>query len=680
MVTILVLSFIAIVNHRAISYKQIETSTTEQVAHIADQVIDRFKGWSGLMYYAAIASAPFMAAEPADTRNIQTLFKRFMDAQPDFWLFYGSNNLVWNQPGGYAVYFDGRTPADGWDNTKRSWFTGAKSNPGKVVYADPYISASSPPQLTTSLSTNVYDGNGKDLGVISADVSISFLDELLRGSAFVSGQETFFLNKEGMFITHSDPDVVLKKDFFTEFAIEQNRDALLGSPRLSFLDKHWFVVSVQIPDLDWILVSVIQRQVIFAESNRFLFYIILISGALFIITALASMGFAHIITKPLRYLKDYSAVIARGDFSGTLPEYGTAEASGLSQGFNTINEHISVLVKNITGSFERMRTQGIELKQVIAQSSAAAGEIVQAIHDVDKRVQEEASMVGKTVSNIDDKIVSLNTLIQEQAAQISSSSAAIEGMISHNQLIEDQITRLNSHIQRLVDSSKLEHDQIAQSVRAVNQIGADSENLAEMNKVIGNVADETNLLAMNAAIEAAHAGNSGRGFAVVAGEIRKLAEASTSQAKSSSGTLSQIKQQIDEITAVSSRIETAYKQTNVLIQGSNELIGKVKAAIGEQAARSAGVLDRLKNMQGITEEVKKEAENIKAEADASRRMSQELSAMSEVIQGRVSEVVRGTELVFAASQQAHGSVEENGKGLDSLEGAIKRFTVRRNLS
>ncbi|MDR1301279.1 MAG: methyl-accepting chemotaxis protein [Treponema sp.] len=228
----------------------------------------------------------------------------------------------------------------------------------------------------------------------------------------------------------------------------------------------------------------------------------------------------------------------------------------------------------------------------------------------------------------------------------------------------------------MVESSKLEHDKISQSTHAVNQIGADSENLAEINKVIGNVADETNLLAMNAAIEAAHAGELGRGFAVVAGEIRKLAETSTSQAKSSSSTLHQIKQRIDEITEVSRRIETAYEQTNALIQGSNELIGKMKAAIGEQAVRSKQVLESLKNMQGITEEVKKGAEEIKAEADESRRMSEELSVMSEVIQGRVSEVVRGTELVFAASQRAHGSVEENGKGLDTLEGAIKRFTVR----
>jgi methyl-accepting chemotaxis protein len=657
------------------SYTQSENHVIEQVAHIQDQVSDRFKLWTHLISYVAIASAPFMALETPDTQSLQSLFHHFMAAQSDFWLLYGSGNLLWTEPGGYMVYDDGHSPEPAYDNTTRSWFTGAKQNAGKVVYAAPYIAATSG-QLTTAISTNVYDDQGKDVGAVSGNVSIDFLDDLLRTSAFMSGQEMFFINNEGRFITHTDTEAVLKKDFFTELGLETYRTSILGSPQFSVMDSRYCIVSAQIPQVDWILVTTIPKAVIFAEAQRFLFRMIVISGLLLVLTAGVSLGFTRILVKPLRDLTAYSAVLAGGDFSGTVPDYGTVEASGLSAGFNAINEHISALVSNIIASFERMRSQEAELKQVITRSSTAAGEIVQAIHDVDQRIKEEAGIVCKTVAQIDDKLLSLNTLIQEQAVQINSSASVIETMIAYNKDMQSQITTLNGRIQSLMSSSTSEHEQIASSTKAVQQIGEDSASLALMNKTIDDVAGQTNLLAMNAAIEAAHAGDSGKGFAVVASEIKKLAETTAAQAKGSSGTLGEIQKRIIEITSWSGRIEGAYAQTNALILESNAVVAQVKRTVEEQAGRSQQVLERLKQIQGITGKVKAEAENIKSEADASRRMSAKLSDISETVQDRVSEVVKSTEQVFAASQQANTSVEENGKGLDALDGAIQRFTVR----
>jgi methyl-accepting chemotaxis protein len=674
--TTLSLTGVSIVNYRNVSYTQAETQVIEQVAHIQDQVSDRFKLWANLISYVSIASAPFMALETPDTQSLQSLFHHFMLAQSDFWLLYGSGNLLWTEPGGYMVYDDGHSPDPDYDNTTRSWFTGAKQNAGKVVYAAPYIAATSG-QLTTAVSINVYDNQGRDVGAVSGNVSIGFLDELLRTSDFMSGQEMFFINNEGLFITNSDAEAVLKKDFFTESGLEAYRASILGSPQFSVMDNRYCIVSVQIPQVDWILVTTIPREAIFAEVQRFLFRMVFISGLLLVLTAGVSLVFTRVLVRPLRDLTAYSAVLAKGDFSGKVPDYSTVEAAGLSTGFNAINEHISALVSNIIASFEQMRTHGKELTQVITRSSAAAGEIVEAIHDVDDRIKEEAGVVGKTVAQIDDKILSLNTLIQDQAVQINSSASVIETMIAYNREMQSQITTLNGRIQSLMNSSRSEHEQIASSTRVVQQIGEDSANLALMNKTIDDVAGQTNLLAMNAAIEAAHAGDSGRGFAVVASEIKKLAETTAAQAKGSSGTLDEIQKRITEITSLSGRIEGAYAQTNALVLESNEVVEQVKRTVEEQAGRSQQVLEGLKQIQGITGKVKHEAEHIKTEADASRLMSAKLSDMSERIQGRVSEVVKSTEQVFAASQQANISVEENGKGLDALDGAIQRFTVRK---
>jgi methyl-accepting chemotaxis protein len=677
--TTLSLTGLIIANYRTISYSLAENHIVEQVAHIQDQVSDRFKLWTHLISYVAIASAPFMALEIPDTQSLQRLFHYFMAAQSDFWLLYGSGNLVWTEPGGYMVYDDGHSPEANYDNTSRSWFTGAKENAGKVVYAAPYIAATSS-QLTTAISTNVYDEQGRDVGAVSGNVSIGFLDELLRTSTFMAGQEMFFINNEGLFITHTDLDSVLQKDFFTESGLEPYRNSITNSPHFSVMDSRYFIVSVQIPQVNWILVTTIPNAAIFAEVQRFLFRMILISSLLLVLTTVAALVFTHILVKPLRSLTTYSSVIAQGDFSSIVPEYRTAEASGLSVGFNAINEHISALVRNIAISFAQMRNHERKLKAVITQSSTATEEIVRAIREVERRINDEVGMVGKNVAqlvvHIDDKILALNTLIQEQVAQIRASSTAIDTMIAHNRDMQAQANGLNDRIQELMNSSKSEWEQIALSTKVVQQIGEDSTNLALMNKTIDDVAGQTNLLAMNAAIEAAHAGELGKGFAVVASEIKKLAETTAAQAKSSSGTLDEIQKRITEVASLSRRIEGAYTQTNDLILDSNGVVAQVKRTIEEQVDCSLQVLERLKQIQGITGKVRAEAEDIKHEADASRRMSDQLADVSEMIQERISEVVQSTEQVFAASQQANISVEENGKGLDALDGAIQRFTIR----
>ncbi|MDR2150555.1 MAG: methyl-accepting chemotaxis protein [Spirochaetaceae bacterium] len=674
--SILILFTVFFVSLRQVSYTQITTTTKESTARMSDQVAAIIESHQALLEHTVIGAIPAMREEPVDRDKLSLFFDDMQATLDNVLMIYCTNNLRWNDPGGYCASSNAWRPQDNWNNLERSWYQDAKKAQGAVAFTLPYIDAATG-KLIFAMARTVFDADKTDLGVVSENVSIASLDSILAEHISLPQQQTFLITQDGLFITNPDESAVMTKDLFTELGLEQYRKQILSAPSFSALDENVFIASFRIPQANWFLLSIIPASVIFADANRTLVTICIIGIILFLLAVLILLVCTRFIVKPFQYLQSFSSHLAAGDFSGIVPDYGTAEAAGLSEGFNTINERISTLVKNIAGSFQRMRMQGAELKQVIDQSSMAAAEIVQAIHDVDKHVKEESGMVGKTVAQIDDKIFALNTLIQQQVAQITSSSSAIESMIAHNEEMQSQITALNTQILRLVESSKTEQGHIARSTQAVHQIGADSANLAQMNKIISNVADETNLLAMNAAIEAAHAGELGKGFAVVAGEIRKLAETATVQAQSSSGTLSQIQQRIAEITAVSSRIEKAYAQTNDLILQSNEVVNMVKSTIEKQSERSQQVLQSLKEIQAITGAVKTQAENIRMEADVSRQMAEKLSEMSAMIQLRVGEAVQSTEQVFAASQVAHGSVTENEKGLDALDEAIQRFTVRK---
>jgi methyl-accepting chemotaxis protein len=677
--SLLILATVSLIHLRRFSYTEIERAAKENTANISSQAEAIITTHSASLEHATISAITFMREPTVDEEALTNYFVDMNAAAVDTLVVYCTNNLRWNGPGGYYAGSDGWIPDADWNNLERPWYQDAKRVQGKIAFTLPYVDATTG-QVVVTLSRTVFDKDGRDLGVLAVDVTINSLGSILEKHSTLPQQQSFFITQDGLFITNPDESAVMEKDLFSDLGLERYRSEVLNAESFSTMDDDVFIASSFIPQTQWRLVSVIPTSSIFASANQALFQIIGIGIALLVTAILASLICIGILIRPLQSLTAYSTVLAQGDFSGMVPEYGTAEASGLSTGFNAINEHISVLIRDIAVSFEQMRSHESKLKAVISQSSTATEEIVRAIHEVEQRINNEVGMVSKNVAHlvvhIDDKILALNTLIQEQVAQIQASSTSIDSMIAYNQDMQSQTNGLNDRIQELMNSSRSEHEQIALSTKAVEQIGADSASLALMNKAINDVAGQTNLLAMNAAIEAAHAGVVGKGFAVVASEIKKLAETAATQAKGSSGALTDIQKRIDEITSLSGRIEGAYTQTNSLILESNGVVAQVKRTVEEQAERSQQVLERLKQIQGITGKVKTEAESIKTEADASRRMSDQLTDMSEMIQGRVREVVKSTEQVFAASQQANISVEENGKGLDALDEAIRRFTVR----
>jgi two-component system chemotaxis sensor kinase CheA len=292
-ITVSVSALFFIVFHSQ-SYEQIEANTRESLNHLRDQVIAKFREWTGLVQHTTVGVAPLMAQEPVDQEAILRLFNQFIDTQTDVMLLYCSNNLVWNEPGGYAIFHNGFVSSPDWNNTQRNWFTEAKKNPGQAAYANPYIDIVTQ-KLITSISFVAFDDNGRDLGVVAGDVSIDFLNELLRESAFVPGQNTYFLNNEGLFITHPDIGAVLQKDFFTEFALEQYRSAVLDAPSFSIIDNELFIYSVAIPETNWRLISTIPRSFIFAESTSLLVKIIAINVVLIALAVVMSIVLTRIL-------------------------------------------------------------------------------------------------------------------------------------------------------------------------------------------------------------------------------------------------------------------------------------------------------------------------------------------------------------------------------------------------
>ena len=708
--TTLLLSVVFIGNARGIIQHQATASTVESIHALRDQLLARFAEWEALVRFTAVAASSVVAQEPFDAAALQELFRRTSDLQPDVKLVYASSNIRWTEPGGFVVREDGLLPPVAWDNRERPWFTAAKSNPGagNVGHTDPYIDAITG-ELTVSISTNIYDHAGRDLGVIAADVGLAFMNALLDEKAVMPEHSIVLIDRRGHFITHRDPGTVLVGDFFGEFGLSHYRGEVLG--RQSFLSygRDIFIYSELIPGVDWILVSVIPVSAIFAEMNQFVLHMILAGVALLAAAALVAILFTHRkLTVPIRSIKSAAGSLVGMDFTVSIRKTENDEMGEIQDAMIKIRDNLKKGIEDMRSThaedvrhqqeqraaFEDRMHAILDASPIVSAIFDGDGNIVDVNKEVENMfgipdrkmylndynrflpkhqpdgsdsVRKSTEMLQRCIRDgsiryewtylhsdgsqvpteeivhritIDGKphaiaysrdlreyyrerererilqgkiqamMEQLNEHVEEQAASVTTSSAATEQMIANIQSVTDTLARNSRNVKDLQEASVAGHAGLSEVASNIQGIARESESLLEINSVMQNIASQTNLLSMNAAIEAAHAGESGRGFAVVADEIRKLAESSSRQSKTIGGVLKGIKGSIDKITksteAVLGRFNAIEDGVKTVAVQEDSILG----AMEEQGHGSKQILKAVGNVNEVTHKVKEAARRL----------------------------------------------------------------------
>ena len=407
----------------------------------------------------------------------------------------------------------------------------------------------------------------------------------------------------------------------------------------------------------------------------------ILTGAIILLAAILIVYFvAHTIIKPVQTAVNALKNIAQGegDLTIRLPVHGNDEITDMAEYFNETIEKIGTSIQQVGVNSDTMEEIGNELASNMTETASAVHQISANIDGVKQQAMTQAASVTETAATIEEivrTIKQLNNSIETQAASVAQSSSSVEEMVANIASIGQTLDKTDEVIKKLTGATGDGKATLVTSNAVTQKIAEESGSLMEASSVIQHIASQTNLLAMNAAIEAAHAGEAGKGFAVVADEIRKLAEESSTQGKTITTTLKTLSGEIETLSASSKTVEEKFNAIFTLAEQVKDMSARLTEAMREQENGSREVLTAIKSINTVTVEVQAGSEEMLKGGEGVASEMQKLDGLTRVITDSMNEMASGAIQINNAIQEVNEITQKNKRSIQNLADEVGKFKV-----
>ena len=591
-------------------------------------------------------------------------------------LYYATYEQLWE---GGALYTSiGWIPPADFDMQSRLWHQNAVKDQTKVCYTEPYVDANTG-LLNITLSYRVLDKNGKLIGIAAADIVLDALSEAVKNIKLSTNSQIHIITKDGLYLTNDNFDKIMTDNYFDEIRLTKYSQAdYLDGTAKAFTEGKSFYGVCPIENTQWFIVVEGPNEDFSGEYTKLLVYTIMGLLVIAVIMIIIFLILSARVSRSFKIIASGCELMAMGDYSERYPDYFTKEASLLANGFNLVTERLEGNINSMKQSKVALDEAGGKLSGTIEDLMSSIVQIGASISNTGMNLRNQTNSVSQSaqsISKILDMIHQMEELVQTQAKAVQGASTAVEEMVGNINEVDKSVDKM-AHSFGVLDETAQNGVQTQNELQQqIIEIENQSKLLSEANKVIANIAGQTNLLAMNAAIEAAHAGDAGQGFAVVADEIRKLSETSSAQSKTIGAQLKSIQNAINLVVQATQHGVQDYANLSKEIRETDTLVQQIKAAMTEQQQGSTQILDALGEMNESTQQVQNASEEITTASQAiigdveilqneTKVMGQSMDEM-----GLSADKMQDAGLTLAGvSKTVEASIEEMGKQIDLFEG------------